>query len=428
MPRLPRIEVEGAIYYVTSRAVHNEEIFKDRDDYRMYLELVNKYKSQHKFRLFSYCLLPDRLELLIETGHDLPLGQAGASISEIMHDLNSLYTKHFNSRYQKRGHVFESRFRSVFVEKALHLAAMTRHIHQASANHEKTRSIALKEYPYSSFHLYLFNQDQTGTEDPARIDLSGEIKEVMSFLRARDDKASYEKYVLEGDSREIEALEKSLRRGQVLGSDEFKQIVKGSVEKYSEVQKQERVAGERNPVLLFFIGTFVVLAAGSSVYLYISKTNLKTHYEIQLQQKELEFFERTRFENRSPLELTDLEGTVWQIERISLPADKAKKSVPDTLHFQDGKVYSEDFIIKRGVTPTNISLTRQLNGVTTWETVQSNMNGDTVSWRGEWQGDAMKGLISVRPAGREAQEYSFYSVRWSYVAESNPVKSEGAER
>lgn len=418
MPRLPRIKIDGAIYYITSRAVHNEEIFKDRDDYRMYLELVNKYKSQHKFKLYSYSLLPESLELLIETGHD-------ASISEIMHDLNSLYTKYFNSRYQKRGHVFDARFRSVFVEKALYLTAMTRYIHRTPASHDKTRAVGLKEYPYSSFHLYLFGKEESGAEDPARIDLSDEIKEVTHFLREKDDKASYEKYVLEGDAREIEFLEKSLKRGQVLGSDEFRQLVKGSVDKYAEVQKEVLKASKPNPVLLFFIGTFVILAAGSSIYLYVSKTNLKNQYETRLQEKEAEFLDKTKFENRSPLELTDLEGTVWQVERISLPADKAKKAVPDTLHFQDGKFYSEEFIIKRGVAPTNVSMVTQPNGVTTWETVQTNLNGDTVSWRGEWQGDVMKGSISVRPAGRETQEYSFYSVRWSYVAESNPVQFEG---
>jgi len=50
MPRLPRIKLDGAIYYVTSRAVQNEVIFKDKEIIEMYLELVRKYKSQHNFK------------------------------------------------------------------------------------------------------------------------------------------------------------------------------------------------------------------------------------------------------------------------------------------------------------------------------------------------------------------------------------------
>src|SRR3989338_5797134 len=141
MPRLPRINLEGAIYYVTSKSAQNEALFKDGADYKMYLELLTKYKTEHKFKLFSYCLLPERLELLIETSDD-------ATISEVMHDLNSLYTKYFNGRYLRKGHLFEARFKSVLVEKADYLLKMTRHIHQLPGD-------VFKDYPYTSYHLYI---------------------------------------------------------------------------------------------------------------------------------------------------------------------------------------------------------------------------------------------------------------------------------
>ncbi len=128
MPRLPRIHLEKAIYYVTSKGTHNEIVFREEADYRMYLELLAKYKNQHKFKLYSYSLLPDRLHLLIETSE-------GASISEIMHDLNSLYTKYYNGRYVRRGHLFEARFKSVLVEKLNYLLPMTRHIHHTPLSH-----------------------------------------------------------------------------------------------------------------------------------------------------------------------------------------------------------------------------------------------------------------------------------------------------
>jgi len=101
MPRLPRIQIEGAIYYVTSKGLAGQNVFKEEPDYEMYLNLIKKYKGQYKFRLFSYCLAPDQLHLLIETRED-------ATLSEIMHDLNSMYTKYFNSRYGRSGPLFES--------------------------------------------------------------------------------------------------------------------------------------------------------------------------------------------------------------------------------------------------------------------------------------------------------------------------------
>ncbi len=424
MPRLPRIDIEGAIYYVTSRAVQNEEIFKDKEDYKMYLDLVNKYKAQHKFKLFSYCLLPDRLELLIETGDDLPGRQAGASISEIMHDLNSLYTKYFNGRYQKRGHVFESRFRSVFVEKAHYLVAMTRHLHRASAQHEKTSSLPLKEYPYSSFHIYLQEAGKVSPVDAAQPDLSHEVKEVMEFLQAKDDPSKYEKYVLEPDPKEIEFLEKGLRRGQVLGSDEFHEEVKKKVQEYSETQNEGTEAQKPSPVLLYLIGGLVVVATASIVYLYISKTNLENKYETLVNTKETEFLEKAKFENQSPLTLTELDGTEWEIETV--PASPGGAVSKDRLLFESGRFQSEA-LAEKGFYASNYFLSPQAARVVKWQTSQSNPSGDTAIWSGTWQGDAMKGTLTVVSRDHE-ETYTFFSLRWNYRDEREPKAERGGVR
>ena len=402
MPRLPRIGLDGAIYYVISRASQNEVIFKDKEDYKMYLDLVNKYKSQHKFKLYSYCLLPDRLELLIETGDDQAAGQGVASISEIMHDLNSLYTKYYNGRYQRHGHLFESRFRSVLVEKVNYLLAVTRHIHRAAPS---------VDYPYSSFQVYVA---QPGSSE--------ETKEVLSFLRdivppAEGGSASggkaYERYVMEGDKKEIKELEKRLGRGSVLGSDSFHVQVTKKVEEHTRLQKEASAKRPANTLTLYFIGGLVIVASSAAVYLYSSNQKLQTQYEILLRQKEAEFTERTKFENISPIALTELDGTRWQIEAVSLPAGKAKGTVPDALHFSAGKFYSEVYS-RKGFGPAQISTVRLPNGLTSWEAHQSTANGDTLGWRGSWQGDVMKGVVSFTPAGEKTQNFSFFSTGWAY--------------
>ncbi len=394
MPRLPRIRLEGAIYYVTSRASQNEQIFKDKEDYRMYLDLVSKYKSQHKFKLFSYSLHADRLELLIETGDD-------ATISDIMHDLNSLYTKYFNGRYQKHGHLFESRFRSVLVEKARYLLAVTKKMHSNA-----------QDNPYSSFHIY------TGAASPAlavpSLDISEEVREVLGFLKEKDDPKAYERYVLEGDKKDADTLEKSLKRGQVLGSEAFQNLVKEKVREHAEQQEEVKRPAKTNPVIIAVAGALVLVATSSAVYLYVSRQKLASQYAALIKQKDIEFAERTKFENRSPLALAELEGTLWKIETIELPADRSHGPVKDALHFANGRFYSEQFM-KRGFAPTNITVTKQPSGVTTWETIQSNAAGDVVSWRGDWQGDIMKGVISETPAGKPARDSSFYSLEWSYA-------------
>ncbi len=391
MPRLPRISVEGGVHYVISRTSQDEVIFKDKDDYKMYMDLVSKYKSQHKFKLYAYCLLPDHIEMLMETGED-------ASISEIMHDLNSLYTKYFNGRYQKRGHLFESRFRSILVEKATSLVKLTQHIHRATLRHESTKDQQVSSYPYSSYQLYALGETL-------------EAKEVLSFMNDKDNALAYEKYKIEPGQDEIAELEKSLKRGSVYGSDEFQDRVKKKLEERSEVLKEEaKPAGKPDPMLLVFISGLVVVAIGATVYLYVSKQNLESKYQTLLNQKEAEFTEKTKFENRSPLALAELDGTAWQIEMISVSGQNSLKTMTDTIHFENGKVYTEE-LKKRGFAATNFSVSKGQGGLTTWETVQSNVSGETVSWRGDWQGDAMKGVMSSSAQG----DFSFYSSKWNYA-------------
>jgi len=406
MPRLPRIRVEGAIYYVTSKAIQNEAIFKDRDDYKMYLDLVRKYKSQHNFRLYSYCLLPDRLELLIETGDD-------ASISEIMHDLNSLYTKYFNGRYQKRGHLFESRFRSVLVEKSQHLAAVTRLIHRAPPE--------AKEYPYSSFRVYVH-----APSDSASPEMSSEAEEVLQFLRQKNDSLSYEKYVLEGDSKEIASLGKSLRRGQVLGSEAFQAAVRKRLEEHVEELKEAVKPAGPSRMTLFFIGGFVLVVSATSAYLYVSKAKVETQYSQLLKQKEQEFAEKTQFENRSPLALTELDGTAWRVDMVALPAGKSGEILHDTAHFEDGAFWTERSAAL-GFKPARYTLLVRPGSVTTWETLMNDGRGNVMTWRGDWQGDVMKGVSRHAPAGKEPQVFSFYSVGWSYKTEVVSIANGGLQ-
>ena len=54
MPRLPRIYVKGVLYYITCRGVHRERIFRQEGDYKMFLDLLQKYQQQYGIKMFSY--------------------------------------------------------------------------------------------------------------------------------------------------------------------------------------------------------------------------------------------------------------------------------------------------------------------------------------------------------------------------------------
>lgn len=45
-----------------------------------------------------------------------------------------------------------------------------------------------------------------------------------------------------------------------------------------------------------------------------------------------------------------------------------------------------------------------------WETIQTNRKGDVVSWKGEWQGTVMRGIVERHVVGRPAEPSTFVGV------------------
>ncbi|MCK4308109.1 transposase, partial [candidate division WOR-3 bacterium] len=221
--------MENILYYVTSRGANEQNLFDDERDYRTYLELLNKSKEENNFKLFAFTLLPNHLHLLIEL-------KAGANISEIMQNLNTLYTKYYNSRYKKKGAVFHQRYKATYVEKGPNLLGLTRYIH---LNAQKLNLVSEpKDYHYSSYPLYT----EISADGKLRtLDLQDEIREVLGRLKGK----AYQKFVAEVPSCEMKTLHKALHRGGFLGSEEFVERIKVEIHARSqEGRKEEQIKEE----------------------------------------------------------------------------------------------------------------------------------------------------------------------------------------
>lgn len=369
MARLPRIYIEGAIHYVTCRSAFNEKLFKEKKDYQMYLELLEKYRQEHNFKLFAYVLLPQHLHLLIE-----PNSETG--ISDIMRGLNTAYSKYFNNCYNRRGHVFRERFKATIVEKEQYLCQLTSHVH---LNPVRMRSAAKAgDYSYSSYYLY--------KQASPKYD---EIKEVLQCLGGD----SYEAYT-ERVKEDVSNMHKRLQRGGILGSREFIKRVKEEI-KNIKVTTEDTSGSNRKYI---FVGMGVLLAL-------ISLAGTLTF----LQYKEKTTVAPTEEPRRKPFiiaEIEDLDNTEWRVEFS--PLNEAGNSFTDSLTFSKGKFSSSRFRGK-GARPGNYSVTKDGSKII-WETIQSASN-TAVSWRGEIEDDKMQGILSLRsPEG--TQDFSFISANY----------------
>lgn len=144
MARKPRIEYEGAFYHVITRGNQRQAIFKDREDYDKYLEVLTNYKEKYHFHLYAYVLMKNHVHLLIETA-DTPL-------SKILQGINQTYTLFFNRKNKTVGHLFQGRYKAILCDKDEYLLTLVKYIHSNPVRAKVVKN--LSEYLWSSYHTY----------------------------------------------------------------------------------------------------------------------------------------------------------------------------------------------------------------------------------------------------------------------------------
>jgi REP element-mobilizing transposase RayT len=103
-----------------ARGNDKRDIFADDSDRHSFLERLDRVARRLQWRLWAYCLMPNHYHLLIET--------VQPTLSRGMRDLNGAYSQAVNRRHQRVGHVFQGRFRAVFVDRDTYLLEVCRYI------------------------------------------------------------------------------------------------------------------------------------------------------------------------------------------------------------------------------------------------------------------------------------------------------------
>lgn len=147
MPRLPRKfqDAPQTLYHVTCRGNNQQKIFKFKRDRKKFLWILRQVKKRYPFKLYACSLMPNHYHLMIET--------IKVSLSKIMHAVNNTYVKYFNTKYQKKGHLFESRFYSIIVDKESYFWELSRYIHLNAVRAGLVEKP--EDYPWSSYKIYL---------------------------------------------------------------------------------------------------------------------------------------------------------------------------------------------------------------------------------------------------------------------------------
>jgi REP element-mobilizing transposase RayT len=105
MPRRPREEEAGAVAHVCARGNERRAIYRDERDRLQYLRLLRKVRKRAGWLVLAYCLMDNHVHLLIETPEP--------NLGDGMRWFHGHYARYFNDRYERSGHLFQGRYKSV---------------------------------------------------------------------------------------------------------------------------------------------------------------------------------------------------------------------------------------------------------------------------------------------------------------------------
>lgn len=120
MGRKPRNFGAGEAYHLTARGTNKQPIFLDDHDRHRFLGALGRASSARAWSCLAYCLMGNHFHLMIRAREH--------SVSPGMRDLLGGYSRYFNRRHGREGHLFKARFHDVHVTRDAQAMAVVRYI------------------------------------------------------------------------------------------------------------------------------------------------------------------------------------------------------------------------------------------------------------------------------------------------------------
>jgi len=109
--------------------------------------LIEEYKAIMDFELYGFVLMDNHYHLVIKT--------LDTQLQDIMHRINNKYSKYYNYKNKRTGHVFENRYKGILVKDDKYLLSLIRYIHQNPVRANMCKRV--KDYKWSSDIYYRNN-------------------------------------------------------------------------------------------------------------------------------------------------------------------------------------------------------------------------------------------------------------------------------
>jgi len=120
----------------------------DNDDRILFLDLMGKTVELFNIEIYAYVLMTNHYHVLLKTNE--------SNLSRSMQWFGATYTRRFNLRHKRSGHLFQGRFKSFLVQSDGYVLRLSCYIHRNPLRAGRVER--LSEYRWSSYLTYGYNQ------------------------------------------------------------------------------------------------------------------------------------------------------------------------------------------------------------------------------------------------------------------------------
>lgn len=213
MPRRARIMLANTPVHIIQRGKNKQACFYHEEDYRVYLDWLNKYSQSCRCSIHAYVLMSNHVHLLLTSS-------TATGASEMMKRLGQRYAQYFNRAYQKSGTLWDGRFKSCLIEEGPYLMSCYRYIESTPVM--KSVVEAPEDYPWSSYH-------GNGKAEINEILTSHALYKSQGVDTYSRQKAYRELFRYPLDEGLVKVIGSSTNGNAVLGSEEFQNEVEAQL-------------------------------------------------------------------------------------------------------------------------------------------------------------------------------------------------------
>lgn len=187
-----------------NRSRKGEIIFREKDDYYYFVDLLKEIGEVWKARTAAYCMMTNHYHLLVQT--------PDANLSRCMRHVNGVYTQYYNRKYNSDGQLFRGRYKSILVDSDSYLLELVRYIHRNPLDAGLVKDLA--SYDWSSHKCYLSSAKKWEWLN------KGFILKMFSDNKV-ESKKKYLEFVLKETPEEINRIFDGKKWPSIIGSDDF---------------------------------------------------------------------------------------------------------------------------------------------------------------------------------------------------------------